>query len=122
MSNEESKVWSRPSFVGNAASGWRLGFTCAGPEEFAAFRRMARRVSPTLYRVQGAERPTPFVEDIAVPPAELANFLVRLQNVLKAHDVTASFFCACGPWATSRPPFSKPARSGLCAENACTSR
>ncbi len=83
-----------------------FGFHMAlAPDEFDAFRRMARRVSPTLYRVQGADRPTPFVEDIAVPPPELANFLVRLQNVLKAHDVTASFFAHAGHGQLHVRPF-----------------
>jgi FAD/FMN-containing dehydrogenase/Fe-S oxidoreductase len=83
-----------------------FGFHLAlAPEEFDAFRRMARRVSPTLYRVQGAERPTPFVEDIAVPPDQLANFLLRLQNVLKAHDVTASFFAHAGHGQLHVRPF-----------------
>src|SRR6185503_8611095 len=83
-----------------------FGFHMAlAPEELDAFRRLTRRVSPTLYRVQGAERPTPFVEDIAVPPTELANFLVRLQNVLKAHDVTASFFAHAGHGQLHVRPF-----------------
>jgi len=83
-----------------------FGFHMAlAPEEFDAFRRLARRVSPTLYRVQGPERPTPFIEDIAVPPAALADFLVRLQNVLKAHDVTASFFAHAGHGQLHVRPF-----------------
>jgi FAD/FMN-containing dehydrogenase/Fe-S oxidoreductase len=75
------------------------------PDEFDAFRRLARRVSPTLYRVQGQQRPTPFVEDIAVPPETLPDFLVRLQNVLKAHDVTASFFAHAGHGQLHVRPF-----------------
>src|SRR5262245_28132482 len=75
------------------------------PEEFDAFRRLARRVSPTLYRVQGADRPTPFVEDIAVPPPALPEFLVRLQNILKSHEVTASFFAHAGHGQLHVRPF-----------------
>jgi Fe-S oxidoreductase len=83
-----------------------FGFHMAlSPEEFDAFRRLARRVSPTLYRVQGNERPTPFVEDIAVPPETLPDFFVRLQNVLKAHDVTASFFAHAGHGQLHVRPF-----------------
>ena len=85
-----------------------FGFHMAlAPDEFDAFRRLARRVSPMLYRVQGAERPTPFVEDIAVPPAALPDFLVRLQNVLKAHNVTASFFAHAGHGQLHVRPFLK---------------
>lgn len=86
----------------------RLAFSfhlALAPEEFDAFRRLARRVSPTLYRVQGNERPTPFVEDIAVPPDTLADFLVRMQNVLKNHQVTASFFAHAGHGQLHVRPF-----------------
>jgi FAD/FMN-containing dehydrogenase/Fe-S oxidoreductase len=86
----------------------RLAFAfhqALAPEEYDAFRRLARRVSPTLYRVQGMERPTPFVEDIAVPPEALPEFLVRLQNVLKSHQVTASFFAHAGHGQLHVRPF-----------------
>ncbi|MEZ6120428.1 MAG: FAD-binding and (Fe-S)-binding domain-containing protein [Pirellulaceae bacterium] len=54
--------------------------------------RLTHRVVPTLYRLKGSTRPLPFVEDIAIPPDELPSFLVRVQNVLKKHQVTASLF------------------------------
>ena len=83
-----------------------FGFHMAlAPDDFDAFRRLARRVSPTLYRVQGMERPTPFVEDLAVPPETLPDFLVKLQNVLKTHDVTASFFAHAGHGQLHVRPF-----------------
>jgi FAD/FMN-containing dehydrogenase/Fe-S oxidoreductase len=53
---------------------------------------LARRVVPRLYRLKGSTRPLPFIEDIAVPPAELPDFMTRLQNVLKTHQVTATLF------------------------------
>lgn len=64
--------------------------------EYDSFRRLSRRVSPLLYRLQGAERPTPFIEDIAIPPADLADFLGRLQKILSTHEVTASVFGHAG--------------------------
>ncbi|MBM3999340.1 MAG: FAD-binding protein [Planctomycetes bacterium] len=54
--------------------------------------RLARRVVPMLYRLKGNTRPLPFIEDLAVPPAALPDFLATLQNVLKAHEVIASLF------------------------------
>ncbi|MEX2176900.1 MAG: anaerobic glycerol-3-phosphate dehydrogenase subunit C [Pirellulaceae bacterium] len=75
------------------------------PDDYDAFRRLARRVSPTLYRVQGMERPAPFVEDIAVPPEVLPEFLMKLQNVLKSHGVTASFFAHAGHGQLHVRPF-----------------
>ena len=86
----------------------RLAFAfhqALAPEDYDAFRRLARRVSPTLYRVQGTGRPTPFVEDIAVPPEALPDFLVKLQNVLKSHQVTASFFAHAGHGQLHVRPF-----------------
>ena len=61
-------------------------------EEIELFWRLVRRVVPGLYGLKGSSRPLPFVEDIAVPPTELPEFLVQMQNVLKSHQVTASLF------------------------------
>lgn len=54
--------------------------------------QLARRYVPTLYRLRGSSRPVPFVEDIAVPPAALPNFLQRALETLRKHQVTASIF------------------------------
>ncbi len=54
--------------------------------------RLARRVIPRLYRLKGSLRPLPFVEDISIPPKCLPDFLVEVQNVLKAERVTATLF------------------------------
>lgn len=75
------------------------------PGEYELFRKMVRRVSPTLYRVQGSERPIPFVEDVAVPPSRLAEFMVQMQNVLKNHQVTASLFAHAGHGMLHIRPF-----------------
>lgn len=64
--------------------------------EVDLYWRLSRKVVPTLYRMKGATRPLPFIEDMAVPPAALADFLVRMQNVLKQHQVTASLFGHAG--------------------------
>ena len=56
------------------------------------FWRLARRVVPRLYRLPGATRPLPFVEDIATPPEALPQFIERAQGVLKQFQVTATLF------------------------------
>lgn len=61
-------------------------------EEIELAWQLVRRVVPGLYSLKGATRPLPFVESIAVPPSELPEFLVQMQNVLKKHQVTASLF------------------------------
>jgi FAD/FMN-containing dehydrogenase/Fe-S oxidoreductase len=53
---------------------------------------LARRFVPTLYRLRGSTRPVPFVEDIAVPPIELAGFLQRALEALRHRQITASIF------------------------------
>ncbi len=54
--------------------------------------KLCRRVIPRLYRVKGSERPLPFVEDIAVPPHRLGDFIVDAQNIFQSERVTATIF------------------------------
>ncbi|HBE68397.1 MAG TPA: FAD-binding oxidoreductase, partial [Planctomycetaceae bacterium] len=61
-------------------------------EERNLLWRLARRVIPRLYRLKGSMRPLPFVEDIAIPPSRLPEFLRVLQDVLKSERVTATLF------------------------------
>lgn len=77
--------------------------------EMEFYRRLARRVVPTLYRIRGAARPIPFVEDIAVPPDQLATFLTRLQNTLKQYEITASLYGHAGHGQLHIRPMLDPA-------------
>lgn len=54
--------------------------------------RICRRVVPRLYQLKGSSRPLPFVDDMAVPTARLAEFLVETQNILKNERVTGTVF------------------------------
>jgi Fe-S oxidoreductase len=74
-------------------------------EEIDLYCQLARRVVPTLHRLKGSTRPLPFVEDLAVPPAALLDFLVRMQNTLKRHQVTASLFGHVGHGQLHVRPF-----------------
>ncbi|MCH5377996.1 MAG: 4Fe-4S dicluster domain-containing protein, partial [Planctomycetes bacterium] len=67
--------------------------------------RLSRRVVATLYRLKGNTRSLPFIEDIAVPPDTMPEFLVRVQNVFKAHSVTASLFGHVGHGQLHLRPF-----------------
>ena len=60
--------------------------------EMELFWELTRRVVPTLYRLKGSTRPLPFVEDLAIPPDAMPEFVVEIQNILKHHQVTASLF------------------------------
>ncbi len=86
----------------------RLAFdacTTMDREERDLYWRLTRRVVPTLYRLRGSSRPVPFIEDIAVPPEALADFILRLQNILKTHQVTASLFGHAGHGQLHIRPF-----------------
>jgi FAD/FMN-containing dehydrogenase/Fe-S oxidoreductase len=74
-------------------------------EETRLFWQLVDRAQPLLYRVKGPSRAVPVVEDIAVPPAVLPDFLVRMQNVLKRQQVTASLLCHAGHGQLHIQPF-----------------
>ena len=76
------------------------------------FWRLGRRAQPLFYRVKGPSRPTPVLEDMAVPPESLSTFLVRMQNVLKRRQITASLLCHAGQGQLHLQPFLEPRRSG----------
>lgn len=78
------------------------------PEEVEFLWSLPHRVVPMLSRLQGLTRPQPFVEDIAVPPAALHEFLVAAQNVLKNHHVTASLYSHAAAGQVHLRPFLPP--------------
>ena len=61
-------------------------------DERDLFWRLARRVIPVLYRLRGDARALPFIEDIAIAPERLTEFISRIHDVLNRHEVTASIF------------------------------
>ncbi|HPP53586.1 MAG TPA: FAD-linked oxidase C-terminal domain-containing protein, partial [Thermoguttaceae bacterium] len=66
---------------------------------------LARMARPGLYRIRSLERPAPALEDVGVPPSVLAPFLVRVQNILKQHQVTAAMYCHAGQGLVHLEPF-----------------
>ncbi len=50
------------------------------------------QVVSLLASLKGASRPLPFVEDVAVPPERLAEFLVAAQKIFQKHEVTATLY------------------------------
>ena len=74
-------------------------------DEVALYWTLAKRVIPTLYRLKGQRRALPFVEDIAVPPEKLPDFLSRLHVLLKKWQVTASLFAHAGHGQLHIRPF-----------------
>ncbi|MCE5269444.1 MAG: anaerobic glycerol-3-phosphate dehydrogenase subunit C [Planctomycetaceae bacterium] len=74
-------------------------------EQVELFWRLIDKVQPMLYRVAGSGRAVPVVEDMAVSPELLPDFLVRMQNVLKRNQVTASLYCHAGQGQLHVQPF-----------------
>lgn len=60
---------------------------------------------PSLFGLRGGPQPLPFIEDIGVPPEELAVFLHRAQDVLQRHETTASFLVHAGTGQVHTRPF-----------------
>lgn len=74
-------------------------------DEVELFWRLVDKVQPVLCRTAGSSRPQPIVEDMAVSPHVLPDFLVRMQNVLKRNQVTASLYCHAGQGQLHVQPF-----------------
>lgn len=66
---------------------------------------LPHRVVPLLNRLRGQDRPVPFVEDLAVPPPALHEFLVRAQRVLQQHEVTGSIYAHAAAGQVHLRPF-----------------
>ena len=75
------------------------------PDEIELYWRLANQVVPRLYSLKAATRAIPFVEDFAVPPDSLPDFIGRMQNVLKTHQVTATLFGHAGHGQLHVRPF-----------------
>jgi anaerobic glycerol-3-phosphate dehydrogenase C subunit len=60
---------------------------------------------PLLARLKGNERPVPLVEDIAVPPEALHEFLVKAQRILQRHQLTASLYAHAASGQVHLRPF-----------------
>lgn len=69
------------------------------------FWRIVRRVIPRLARLSGSVASAPFVEDMAVPPEKLFEFIVGCQKILRRHNVTSSVFAHAGHGQTHIRPF-----------------
>ena len=74
-------------------------------EEVDLADRLVSGLRPTLFRLEGKEKPIPIVEDVAVPPDNLAGFLNTLQNTLKRRRLTALLSCHAGQGQIHLLPF-----------------
>ncbi|MCS2608009.1 D-2-hydroxyglutarate dehydrogenase YdiJ [Halomonas dongshanensis] len=71
----------------------RLGVTLAeGREQVQHVYAMRKRAVGLLGNVRGEQRPIPFVEDTAVPPERLAEFIAEFRALLDGHGVAYGMF------------------------------
>ncbi|HEX6988043.1 MAG TPA: FAD-linked oxidase C-terminal domain-containing protein, partial [Bacillota bacterium] len=67
--------------------------------EPAAQRRlwaMRKAAVPIMYRMPGDAKPVPFIEDMAVPPATLPEYVRGLQALFAEHDVDSVIYAHAG--------------------------
>ncbi|MFG6179098.1 FAD-binding and (Fe-S)-binding domain-containing protein [Halomonas sp. THAF12] len=71
----------------------RLGYTQAvGREAITRVYGMRKRAVGLLGNVQGEQRPLPFVEDTAVPPEQLADYIAEFRALLDARGLAYGMF------------------------------
>lgn len=71
----------------------RIGYTLAeGREQIARVYGMRKRAVGLLGSIQGERRPLPFVEDTAVPPEHLADYIAEFRALLDARGLSYGMF------------------------------
>ena len=75
------------------------------PERQAAFWDLRKAGLPILLSETGTVRPWPFVEDTAIPVENLGAFVADVQDLLAAHETTATFYAHAGPGVLHIRPF-----------------
>ncbi|WP_372741982.1 FAD-binding and (Fe-S)-binding domain-containing protein [Neptunomonas sp.] len=75
------------------ATGKSFGFTVVyGASEINKVWGMRKKAVGLLGNASGQERPIPFVEDTAVPPENLADFIMEFRAVLDSHGLAYGMF------------------------------
>ncbi|MBO9653389.1 MAG: FAD-binding oxidoreductase [Agrobacterium tumefaciens] len=79
--------------IGHDTSVMRLGHTLAkGHEAVKQVYMMRKRAVGLLGNVSGEARPIPFVEDTAVPPEQLADYIAEFRALLDGHKLQYGMF------------------------------
>ncbi len=83
-----------------------------GPAEVATRRAdcstylsLRSRVRPLTMRIRSAARPIALIEDVAVPPSELAPFLQSVQTIMKSREVSWTLYGHVGHGQLHIRPF-----------------
>lgn len=89
-----------------------VAFEAHTPEDVDFLWTLPSRVVPLLTKLKGLSRPLPFVEDIAVPPETIPEFLHAAQRVFQKHEVTASLYAHAAAGQLHLRPFLPPPGPG----------
>src|SRR5205085_2804315 len=94
-SDERAEVMDRVSRLTNRLRG-AAGLTAAVPALDAAAREplwdLRRAAVPLLFGIHGDRKPVPFVEDAAVHPRHLPEFVARFRECLQRHGTDGAFY------------------------------
>ena len=58
--------------------------------------KLRKAAIPLLMSLEGDPKPYPFIEDASVPPAELAEYVRRFEEILDDHGTSAAYFAHAG--------------------------
>ena len=78
--------------LGELSESGRTLFEATTVDEIEFLWSLPSRVVPLLNRARGETSPVPIVEDIAVPPDSLLEFVARARRIWQKHEVTVSLY------------------------------
>ncbi|WP_437228363.1 anaerobic glycerol-3-phosphate dehydrogenase subunit C [Planctomicrobium sp. SH661] len=93
------------SAIHNADPGSLVAMEAETEEDVDFLWSLPTRVVPLLNQLRGETRPIPLIEDIAVPPEVLRDFLLRAQRVFQKHWITASLYAHAASGQVHFRPF-----------------
>jgi Fe-S oxidoreductase/FAD/FMN-containing dehydrogenase len=73
--------------------------------EVERFWQLRQAVSPGVSTVRGSAQPVVLVDDVAVPPERLPEYLPRLQDILRRQETTAAFLIHAATGHVDMRPF-----------------
>jgi FAD/FMN-containing dehydrogenase/Fe-S oxidoreductase len=82
-----------------------LAHVAEDEEAAQRFWQVREAALPSLYALRGTAQPLAFVEDVGVPPEQLAVYLHRVQEVLQRHETTASYLIHAATGQVHMRPF-----------------
>ncbi|QCC50174.1 FAD-binding and (Fe-S)-binding domain-containing protein [Halapricum salinum] len=84
------------------------------PDRQAKFWKMRKSGLPILLSRTGDDKHWPFVEDTAVPPEHLPEYVADLQDLFDSHDTFAAYYAHAGPGVLHiRPLLNLKAADGI---------